>query len=184
VSDVPGGPGAPGAAGAAGERAAAERAATEAEAVARARLAEAGAAIVAGAVSALPDWAERRVDDLLVAWGGAVDRPTVRIAARHAGEAAAARIGSRLAALFAQDPDEQRATPLQIVRSAYEEPTAVLRAAGVPEIVRDEYAERGWPDDVYGLVIETFADLDAELVPWHFVWGAAKATVMRLRHDR
>jgi hypothetical protein len=157
--------------------------AAQAEAEARARLDDAGTAIADGVARALPDWAEHRVGDLLTAWGGAVDRPTVLAAARAAGEAASARIVPALRELFARDPDEQRATPLQIVRSAYEEPTAVLRAAGVPEVVRDEHAERGWPDDVYGLVIESFADLDAELVPWHLVWGAAKATVMRARHD-
>jgi hypothetical protein len=155
-----------------------------AEAAARARLDEAGAAIADGVARALPGWAERRVVDLLDAWGGAVDRRAVGAAARAAGEAAAARVVPALVDLFARDPDRQRATPLQIVRTAYEEPTAVLRDAGVPEIVRDEHAERAWPDDVYGLVIESFADVDADLVPWHLTWGAAKATVMRLRHER
>jgi hypothetical protein len=139
---------------------------------------------VAGVERALPGWAERRVGELLVAWGGGVDHRVVLQAARAAGAAAAARIVPDLRARCALDVDAQRATPLQVVRSAYAEPTAVLRAAGVPEVVRDEYAERGWPDDVYGLVVETFADVDAELVPWHLVWGAAKATVMRARHER
>jgi hypothetical protein len=155
----------------------------DAEADARARLEEAGAELAAGVERALPEWAAQRVGELLDAWGGAVDRPATVAAARGAGEAAAARIVPELRALFAHDPDEQRATPLQIVRSAYLEPTAVLRAAGVPEVVRDEYAERAWPDDVYGLVIDSFADVGAELVPWHLVWGAAKATVMKLRHE-
>ncbi len=156
----------------------------EAEAQARAHLDEAGGALARGVERALPEWAVRRVGDLVVAWGGPVDRPVVLAAARAAGAAAAARIVPALWDLFARDPDEQRVTPLQIVRSAFVEPTAVLRAAGVPEVVRDEYAERGWPDDVYGLVVESFADLDPDLVPWQMVWGAAKATVMRARHER
>jgi hypothetical protein len=161
---------------------AAVRAAAEAQA--RDRLDEAGAALADGVARALPEWAVRRVGDRLAAWGGPVDRPGVLAAARAGGEAAAARVVPARRALFAQDPDDQRSTPLQVVRSAYLEPTAVLREAGVPEVVRDEYAERGWPDDVYGLVVESFTDLDPDLVPWQMVWGAAKATVMRARHER
>jgi hypothetical protein len=77
---------------------------------------------------------------------------------------------------------EQRATPLEIVRSAYREPTAVLRRAGVPEVVRDDFDARAWPDDVYGLVPRTLGDLgDDELAPLHLAWGLAKAKVIRER---
>src|SRR5207248_8371691 len=85
-----------------------------------------------------------------------------------AGSAAARRIVAELRALFAIDPAQQPATPLEIVRSAYREPTGVLAEAGVPPIVRDEFDERAWPDDVYGLVPRTLGDLgDSELSPLH-----------------
>ena len=68
------------------------------------------------------------------------------------------------------------------MRSAYREPTGVLAEAGVPPIVRDEFDERAWPDDVYGLVPRTLGDLgDPELAPLHLAWGMAKATVIRDR---
>jgi hypothetical protein len=153
------------------------------EAEALAALADAGREITAGIERALPAWAERRVGELLAAWGGPVDVAAARRAARVAGEAAAVRIGAELRDLFARDPDDQRATPLQVVRTAYRELTPVLREVGVPEIVRDEYAVRAWPDDVYGLVVEHLRDLDQDLVPWQLVWGAAKATVMKRRHQ-
>ena len=71
---------------------------------------------------------------------------------------------------------------LEVVRSAYREPTGVLEEAGVPPIVRDEFDERAWPDDVYGLVPRTLGDLgDPELAPLHLAWGMAKATVIRDR---
>ena len=77
---------------------------------------------------------------------------------------------------------QQQATPLEVVRSAYREPTAVLAAAGVRPIVRDEFDERAWPDDIYGLVPRTLGDLgDPELAPLHLAWGMAKATVIRAR---
>jgi hypothetical protein len=89
-----------------------------------------------------------------------------------------------LEALFALDPAEQRATPLEVVRSAYREPTAVLAAAGIPPVARDEFDERAWPDDHYGLVIHDLGDLgDSDLAPLHFAWGMAKARVLRARAD-
>ena len=99
-----------------------------------------------------------------------------------AGTAAARRIVDELRALFAVAPEQQQATPLEIVRTAFREPTAVLASAGVPPIVRDEFDERAWPDDVYGLVPRTLGDLgDPDLAPLHLAWGMAKATVVRAR---
>ena len=40
----------------------------------------------------------------------------------------------------------------------------MLRAAGVPEVVRDPFETRAFPDDVYGIVLKTPAELgDDEL---------------------
>jgi hypothetical protein len=76
------------------------------------------------------------------------------------------------------------ATRVQIVRSAYREPTAVLEAAGIPPVERSEFDERAWPDDRYGLVIHDLGALgDEELAPLHFAWGVAKAGVLRARAD-
>ncbi len=89
-----------------------------------------------------------------------------------------------LRALLAADPAEQRATPLEIVRTIYREPTEVLVAAGVPAVVRDPFDERAWPEDRYGLVLRTLGDLgDPDLAPLHLAWGVAKATVLRARAD-
>ena len=158
-----------------------------AEARGLAQLAWTGEHIVAGVERALPGWARRRVVALLEAWGEA--RPDVLAAAgaaaESAGAAAADRIVVELRPLLALDPEQQPVTPLQIVRTAYREPAAVLRAHGVAPIVRDEFAERAWPDDDYGLVPDTFADLgDDDLAPMHLAWGVAKATVVRARRAR
>jgi len=159
-------------------------AAREDEARALARLDETGAAIVAGVERQVPEWARAQVERLLDAWGRAPADARVRAEAQsaEAGAAAARRIVAELRALFAVDPAQQQATPLEVVRTAYREPTVVLAAAGVPPIVRDEFDERAWPDDDYGLVPRTLGDLgDPELAPLHLAWGMAKATVIRAR---
>jgi hypothetical protein len=156
------------------------------EARALARLDETGAAIVAGVEKQVPGWARVQVVRLLDAWGRAPADTRVLAESRadDAGADAARRIVAELRALFAVDPERQQATPLQIVRTVYREPTEVLAAAGVPPIVRDEFDERAWPDDVYGLVPHTLGDLgDPELAPLHLAWGMAKATVIRARRS-
>jgi hypothetical protein len=152
-----------------------------------ARLDEAGAAIVAGIEKQVPGWTRTQVNRLLDAWGRAPADTRVLADARaaDAGADAAHRIVEELRALFAVDPERQQATPLQIVRSVYREPTAVLAAAGVPPIVRDEFDERAWPEDIYGLVPRTLGDLgDPELAPLHLAWGMAKASLIRARRTR
>jgi hypothetical protein len=149
-----------------------------------ARLEETGAAIVAGVERQVPGWVQTQVERLLDAWGRAPAETRVRAEAQsvEAGTAATRRTVDQLRALFAVDPTRQQATPLEIVRTVYREPTAVLAAAGVPPIVRDEFDERAWPDDVYGLVPSTLGDLgDPDLAPLHLAWGMAKATVIRAR---
>lgn len=152
-----------------------------------AALSETGRRIVDGVRRALPGWAEREAARILAAWGGhpAGVRREIEARARHAGERAAERIVAELDALLALDPGEQRSTPLQVVRTAYREVTAVLRDAGVPPVVRDEFDERAVPDDDYDLAPRTFADLgDDDLAPLHLAWGVAKAGVHKARRSR
>lgn len=162
-----------------------ERAPTpEEEARALDRLDETAAAIVAGVEVWVPRWVQAQVTRLLDAWGraGPEARARAEAEASDVGAEAARRVAASLCELFATAPERQRATPLEIVRSVYREPTEVLAAAGVPPVVRDEFDERSWPDDVYGLVPATLGDLgDPDLGPLQLAWGLAKATVMRAR---
>jgi len=149
------------------------------------RLEQTGAAIVAGVERYLPGWVERQVERILDAWDGLdrAARERAREDARAAGVAATARVGAALRALLSSPVAEQHATPLQVVRTAYREPTGVLTAAGVPPVVRDQFDERAWPDDRYGLVPRTLGDLgDEELSPLLLAWGLAKAATLRGEH--
>ena len=156
------------------------------EATALARLDEASAALVEGVGRAVPGWVAAAADSILLAWGELEPdrRSEVVAAAREAGERAAARVAAELSGLLALDPAEQRATPLEIIRTAVVEPTAVLAAAGLPDVVRDAFDERAWPDDRFGLVPRTLRDVDADLAAVHFAWGVAKAAVLRARAGR
>jgi hypothetical protein len=134
-------------------------------------------ALATAVEGAIGPWVVRSVERLLVAYTGRAD-PKVLTQAEAAGDAARDDVGGRVRALLAEDIDEQRSTPLAILRSAaVRYPTGVLEAAGVPPVVRDEFAERAFPDDVYDLTPATFADIDTSLHEPGLVWGAAKAHV-------
>jgi hypothetical protein len=139
-----------------------------------------------GIEAALPAWVERSVDRVLRAWSGlpdtGVDADAVRAQAASAGREAAAEVGAQVRTLLEADIDEQRTTPLSLVRAAVRFPTSVLRAAGVPPVVRDEHQERLFPEDVYDLAPANFADVDPALAEVGLAWGAAKAYAHLQRH--
>jgi hypothetical protein len=141
-------------------------------------------ALAEALVAALPGWVERSVADRFRAWSGVEPPPAVVTAAREAGAAAVREVEPPLRALLAQDVDEQRANPLAIVRRAVVHPTHVLRAAGVPPVVRDAHAARLFPADDYDLSPAAFADLHASVHEPGLEWGAAKAHVVLRRRRR
>jgi hypothetical protein len=117
----------------------------------------------------------------MTAWKGTGDDSTRRAAA-EAGRQAAAEVGPAVRELLAADIDDQRTTPLSLLRGAVRYPTAVLEAVGVPPVRRDEPQERLFPDDVYDLAPATFADVDPALAEVGLAWGAAKAFEHLQRH--
>lgn len=131
--------------------------------------------------AALPGWVERAVARLVAAHRGTVD-DAVLAAASAAGRRAGAEVGARLRTLLDADWDEQRTTPLTLLREAVRYPTEVLRAAGVPEVVRDREQERLFPDDPYDLAPATWADVEPSLTAPGIAWGAAKAMALQERH--
>jgi hypothetical protein len=127
-------------------------------------------------------WVVREVTRIVDAWGRLDDatRAQTLDEAQRAGEDARVRVLGELDALFALTPSEQRATPLQLVRSLRFEVTSVLATAGIPEVERDEFDVRAFPDDRYGVVPKAFADLgDDDLGPMLMAWGVGKTLVLR-----
>ena len=126
--------------------------------------------------AALPGWVLRCVTERYRAAGPA-PTPTIDRAARDAGTACRDDVGARVRALLEADPDDQRSTPLALLRTAVRYPTEVLAGAGVPAVRRDDFAVRSFPDDAYDLTPASFRDLDESLHEPGLVWGAAKAHV-------
>jgi hypothetical protein len=122
----------------------------------------------------LAAWVEGSVDRIMVAYLGSVPAE-VRVEAAAAGRDAQAEVGAELRELLERDIDDQRTNPLSVIRGAVRFPTAVLLAAGVPAVVRDDFKERAFPDDVYDLAPATWRDVDETLHEAGLVWGAWKA---------
>lgn len=129
---------------------------------------------------ALPRWVERSVRRLVDAWGHDVP-PGLAAEAAAAGASARDDVGAAVRALLATDVDAQATGPLAVLRRAVAYPTDVLRRAGVPPVVRDEFAERAFPDDVYDLSPATWADVDPSLHEPGLAWSAAKVWVVLAR---
>ena len=160
-----------------------EQAATT-ESEGRALMADGARRLLAGVHEGARAWVEAAVARVLDAWGVLDERARTEVAgaAAAAGVRATARVEDELGALFALDAAAQRATPLEVIRSLRQEATEVLQAAGVPEIVRDQYETRAFPDDVYGIVLHTPAELgDDDLGGALLAWGLGKAKVLRAR---
>ncbi|MDQ1396563.1 MAG: hypothetical protein QOG64_1822 [Acidimicrobiaceae bacterium] len=131
--------------------------------------------------AALPGWVARSVERVLAEQGRRFD-DALRAEAGVAGQRALDDVGPRLRALLAADIDEQRSTPLTLLRDAARYPTEVLRSAGAAPVERDEFDRSAFPDDDYGLAPATFADIDPVLIEPALAWGAAKAFEHKARH--
>lgn len=138
--------------------------------------------LAAGIDAALPGWVVRSVSEVMEAWRGECP-PAVAEAAARAGQVARAETGAAVRALLEADIDDQRTTPLALVRAAVRWPTQVLAEAGAPPVARDEFKAGVFPADVYDLSPATFADLDPALGDAGIAWGAAKAWEHKRRHS-
>jgi hypothetical protein len=129
----------------------------------------------------LPTWVTTSVHRVISAWVGEV--PTaVGEAAEGAAEEALADTGEQIRRLLGCDIDDQRTTPMALLRGAVRYPTTVLRAAGVPPVERDRFAESTFPDDDYDLTPSNWSDVDPSLAEPGIAWGAAKALEHKRRH--
>jgi hypothetical protein len=141
----------------------------------RSDLDEAAARLLAGVSARLAPWLVRRGEQVLLAWSpGSVD-PAVEASLAEAAVRAGRSIQGELEDLLGQEAEKQRTSPLDVVRRGVGPVTEVLHGAGVPPVVRDEFDERHFPDDHYGLAPASWADIDPGLVEPALVWGAVKA---------
>lgn len=135
---------------------------------------EHGEALADAICAALPQWVQRCVVQIA---------PHLREEAVAAGEQAAREVGAEVRSLLAADIDEQATTPLSLVRAAVRYPTAVLAAANIAPVARDDFERERFPYDVYGLTPATWSDVDPALQDLGIAWGAAKAFEHKRRHQ-
>ena len=122
----------------------------------------------------LPEWVEKRVRCIYQAWTRDWSQE-IELEAQEAGKQCAADLGSRLRELLESDIDQQNTNPMSILRGAVKYPTQVLKHHSVPPIERDDFAEKVFPDDAYGLTPTTFLDFGQTSHELGIAWGAAKA---------
>ena len=149
------------------------------------KLASYGRTLADAIEAAIPGWVVRQVRQVMEAQPGGCPAATVE-EAMAAGWRARDDVGPRVRQLLDADVDDQRTTPLAIIRGAVTYPTEVLKAAGAAPAARDRFAVQSFPDDVYDLTPASFADLDPDdpgLAEAGLSWGAAKAFVHRRRHS-
>lgn len=141
-------------------------------------LEEVAESLVAALDAHLEPWLVRVGAARLPAGAGAA---AVEDLARAASRSAVLAV-TELRHLVGLDVDEQRTTPLSVVRSAVAEVTAVLAAHGAVAPERDAWSVERFPDDVYDLAPATLADIDPSVGDAAVAWGAAKAWEHRRRH--
>lgn len=129
----------------------------------------------------LTGWTVRNIERVALAAGITPD-DSLRQAANDAGERCRARVGPLIHELLAADVDDQRSTPLVVVRDAVSYATEVLEAMGVPAVQRDAFEQRSFPADVYGLSPAAMSDVHESLGELAVMWGAAKAHIHMRRH--
>ncbi len=83
----------------------------------------------------------------------------------------------QLRSFLDQDIDQQRTTPLAILRQTVPLVTKILHQAGVPSVNRDRDAARLHPEDWYDLTPASYGDFGDEVQQASLLWGAAKAHI-------
>ena len=129
-------------------------------------------------------WAARLVDERLTTNGllGLVPEES-RLSAVTETERLAIK---GLRELLELDAEQQRTNPLAVLRAATAPIGRFLASVGATPVERDEFDQRSFPDDVYGLAPATWADIDASLLEPGIEWGAWKAATIigRRRTER
>lgn len=146
-----------------------------------ARFAEISAALADAVEEAVPGWIERLVLVRVAQWRDGDVPQEVRTEAGAAGAATVADVMPRLRGLLETDVDAQRGNPLAVLRTGTRHAHRVLAGLDMPPVVRDDFAQRSFPEDDYDLVPATWSDIDPSLHEIGITWGAAKAYVHKAR---
>ena len=138
----------------------------------------AAAKLLTTALEVSESWARRILQK-------SVDRQTTKVSDEQLNAViteVVALVSQGLNELLTLDPEQQRTNPLTVFRRATAPITALLTKLGLPPASRDEFEQRSFPDDMYGLYPATWSDISEALVEPGLEWGAWKAAVIITRH--
>lgn len=139
-----------------------------------------GAVLLETARRVVPGWL-RRIS-IEAGRRGGVDAAQLESRIDAVVERASGDLLERLADLLGTDVDEQRTTPLTLLRSSVREPTQLLHELGA--VPPSPSADDRFPADVFRLGPATWSDVDPSLHEPGIAWGAWKAmTVLARRRD-
>lgn len=127
-------------------------------------------------------WVERSLQTRLASANIDVDS-AVTEQVRTTRDHVAGRVIDAFRLLMNTDIDQQRTTPLEIIRGAVPLMTAMLEQHHVAPVERDPFDQQQFPHDLYGLSPHHVSDIDESLHEAALVWGAAKAHVHLQRHQ-
>lgn len=85
---------------------------------------------------------------------------------------------SELRDLLGSEPWEQRRNPLDLLRQSTVSVSRELERLGARPVVRDEFEERSFPDDMFALCPATWIDVHPDLHEVGLEWGAWKAAAI------
>ena len=85
-------------------------------------------------------------------------------------------LADELGNLLEQAFTRQSRSPLEVFQEAMKFPTALLEAAGVAPLERDDAAVAALPGDLFDLAPASSQDLGEEAWKTHIAWGASKAS--------
>lgn len=126
-------------------------------------------------IESFPDWATRSI---LTIAPGASEEDALAVSS-----AVAATLAPQLIHLLSTDIDEQRQSPLALVRRHMHPLTAHLAELRAAPAIRDPYDVEAFPADVFALGPKAWSDLGDDVSDAGLRWGAAKAMAHRRRHS-
>jgi len=139
---------------------------------------EPAAKLLTTALNVSESWARRILQTSLDRRSIAISDDQINLAVAEV----VALVSQELQALLATDPEQQSTNPLAVFRRATAPITALLTERCLPPVTRDEFEQRSFPDDIYGLCPATWSDISPDLVEPGLEWGAWKAAVIISLH--
>ena len=128
-------------------------------------------------MAAVPHWILRRIEEVMKS--GATEVSTqVMNEISEVSQQVQRTVESSLFELLSLDVDNQRQSPLHVIRTSINSATELLSRYEVPLPQRDEFETKAMPRDIFSIGPLTWKDLSEDVHEAGINWGAWKAAVV------